>query len=89
MPWVNMRKQFADDTPVAVYALQRQVVPVIESEHPASHLGVSTRFRPDIVEYPDSDKFAVLGEPPGPAGEQEDFLFIGRAGGGLDYWDGE
>jgi uncharacterized cupin superfamily protein len=57
---------------------------------PLRYLAVSTRMTPDIVEYPDSDKFAVLGEfPPCPDGRPQTFLFIGRAASEVGYWDGE
>jgi uncharacterized cupin superfamily protein len=56
---------------------------------PLRYLAVSTKLRPDIVEYPDSGKFAVLGEPPDANGQPQDFLFIGRAGNEVGYWDGE
>lgn len=56
---------------------------------PLRYLAVSTKLRPDIVEYPDSGKFAVLGEPPDANGQSQDFLFIGRAGNEVGYWDGE
>ena len=56
---------------------------------PLRYLAVSTRLKPDIVEYPDSGKFAVHGQPPGANGQQQDFLFIGRIDTEVDYWDGE
>jgi uncharacterized cupin superfamily protein len=57
---------------------------------PLRYLAVSTKLTPEIVEYPDSDKFAVLGHfPPGANGQPQDFLFIGRAASEVDYWDGE
>ncbi|WP_395401055.1 cupin domain-containing protein [Pseudoduganella sp. UC29_106] len=56
---------------------------------PLRYLAVSTKLRPDIVEYPDSDKFAVLGQPPDADGQPQDFVFIGRAGNSIGYWDGE
>jgi uncharacterized cupin superfamily protein len=57
---------------------------------PLRYLAVSTRRTPEIVEYPDSDKFAVLGEfASGIDALPQTFLFIGRAGNDVDYWDGE
>jgi uncharacterized cupin superfamily protein len=53
-------------------------------------LAVSTRLSPDIVEYPDSDKFGVLAEfPPGADGQPTLFRFVSRVGANLDYWEGE
>ncbi len=47
-------------------------------------LAVSTMEYPEVCEYPDSGKFlAATGVAPG------EFRLIGRAGEGLDYWDGE
>jgi uncharacterized cupin superfamily protein len=57
---------------------------------PLRYLAVSTRLTPDIVEYPDSGKFAVAGNfPPDANGQPQDFLFVGRAESEVDYWDGE
>jgi uncharacterized cupin superfamily protein len=57
---------------------------------PLRYLAVSTKLTPDIVEYPDSGKFVVIAEfPPGADGQPQDFLYIGRAGNEVDYWDGE
>jgi uncharacterized cupin superfamily protein len=54
------------------------------------YLAVSTRFSPDIAEYPDSEKFGVLAEfPPGADGKPELFRFVSRVGANVDYWDGE
>jgi uncharacterized cupin superfamily protein len=54
------------------------------------YLAVSTKFTPEIVEYPDSDKFAVAADfPPDAQGQPQEFLFIGRADAQVDYWDGE
>lgn len=57
---------------------------------PLRYLAVSTKLTPEIVEYPDSDKFVVAGDfPPGADGQPQEFFFAGRAGSTLDYWDGE
>jgi uncharacterized cupin superfamily protein len=57
---------------------------------PLRYLAVSTKLTPEIVEYPDSDKFAVTGDfPPDAHGQPQAFLFIGRAADQVDYWDGE
>jgi uncharacterized cupin superfamily protein len=47
---------------------------------PLKYLSISTQERPEVCEYPDSDKIAVLGR--GPAGTH-------RRADGRDYWDGE
>jgi uncharacterized cupin superfamily protein len=54
------------------------------------YLAVSTRLSPDIAEYPDSGKFAVLAKFPASEGEPPKlFRFLGREHASLDYWDGE
>lgn len=55
---------------------------------PMRYLAVSTRFSPEVVEYPDSHKFAVLVES-APGGAPRDFLFNGRQHGAVGYWDDE
>jgi len=50
------------------------------SNAPLKYLSISTQERPDICEYPDSDKISVSG-----AGAR----FIQRRENTLDYWDGE
>ena len=54
------------------------------------YLCFSTRLDPDVVEYPDSNKFAVTSGIPqrqGMAGAT--FTFTGRLGQTVDYFDGE
>lgn len=50
------------------------------------YYGVSTKAQSEVVEYPDSNKFAAFSR-------QKDgkrlFDGVGRAGASLDYWDGE
>ncbi|RYZ64963.1 MAG: cupin domain-containing protein [Proteobacteria bacterium] len=54
------------------------------------YLAISTRLYPEIVEYPDSAKFGVMGsKPEGPDGKPGWFRFVGREGDATDYWDGE
>ena len=54
------------------------------------YLAVSTKLSPEIADYPDSGKFGVLAElPPDSDGKPQRFLFVGRAGDSLNYWDGE
>lgn len=51
---------------------------------------VSTRFSPEICEYPTSGKFAVLAETPaGADGKLGFFRYVGRADQSGDYWEGE
>jgi uncharacterized cupin superfamily protein len=54
------------------------------------YLAVSTRRYPELVEYPDSGKFAVIAERGvSPEGVPQMFRHIGREKDSLDYWDGE
>ena len=53
------------------------------------YLAVSTKMSPEIAEYPDSNKFGVLAEYPGPDGKPQTFRFVSRQGLGLEYYDGE
>lgn len=54
------------------------------------YLGFSTLSDPEVVEYPDSQKFAVIsGRPPGGDFRNARVAYIGRKENSLDYWDGE
>ena len=54
------------------------------------YLAISTMQQPDIGEYPDSRKFAVIsGSAPGGDQEKRRMWYVGRPDGCLDYWDGE
>ena len=53
------------------------------------YLAVSTRVSPEVADYPDSGKFGVLAEFPGPDGKPQPWRFVARSGTNLDYWDGE
>ena len=54
------------------------------------YLAVSTKFSPDLAEYPDSGKFGVLADlPPSADGKPNRFMFVGRAENSLNYWEGE
>jgi len=59
------------------------------SDADLKYLAVSTRVSPDITDYPESGKFAVMGEFAGSDGKPQAFRFIGRQEHCLDYWDGE
>jgi uncharacterized cupin superfamily protein len=54
------------------------------------YLAVSTKLSPEIAEYPDSNKFGVLAVfEPDAAGNPQRFVFVGREGQQVPYWDGE
>jgi len=54
------------------------------------YLAVSNRLSPELAEYPDSGKFAVLAElAAGADGKPRRWLFVGRESQSLDYWEGE
>jgi uncharacterized cupin superfamily protein len=54
------------------------------------YLAISTMRTPEVCEYPDSGKFAVI-SPRAPGGDEgkRRTWYVGRAGSSLDYWDGE
>jgi uncharacterized cupin superfamily protein len=53
------------------------------------YLAVSTREYPEICDYPDSGKFAVMNVEPGPDGKPTFWRHAARETDGVDYWDGE
>lgn len=54
------------------------------------YLAVSTKITPEICEYPDSNKFGILGEyPAGSEGKTGRFAYVGRESINVNYWDGE
>ena len=53
------------------------------------YLAVSTVATPEICDYPDSGKFAVMTVGPGPDGKPKFWRFAARDGTGLNYFDGE
>lgn len=54
------------------------------------YLAVSTMEAPDIMEYPDSGKYAVFaGSAPGGAQADRTFAIVGRHRDATDYWEGE
>jgi uncharacterized cupin superfamily protein len=54
------------------------------------YLSVSTKLYPDIGEYPDSNKFAVVSEfASGKDGQPRVFRFCGRESVSANYWEGE
>jgi uncharacterized cupin superfamily protein len=56
------------------------------SAAPLKYLSVSTKDSPELVEYPDSDKYLVMAAAEGQA---RPFARMHRASTDLDYWDGE
>ncbi len=53
------------------------------------YLAVSTVATPEICDYPDSGKFAVMQVQAGPDGKPKFWRFAARDGTGLNYFDGE
>jgi len=54
------------------------------SDAPLKYLSISTKERPEIVEYPDSGKYLATAGEGGVA-----FARVARLADDLDYWDGE
>ena len=53
-------------------------------------LAVSTKLSPDLCDYPDTGKFAIMAEMAPEDGKPRVLAFVGREGqGGVDYWEGE
>ncbi len=52
---------------------------------PLKYLSISTRDMPEIVEYPDSNKYLAMAS----SGGRPLFDALHRSGSNLDYWDGE
>ncbi|MHC8332258.1 cupin domain-containing protein [Pseudomonas sp. LB3P25] len=54
------------------------------------YLAVSTQQSPEICEYPDSGKYAVMDDFKVDAeGNASGFVAVARPADGVDYWDGE
>jgi uncharacterized cupin superfamily protein len=54
------------------------------------YLCFSTRFDPDVVEYPDSGKFGVASMvPEGKGLTSAQLAYVGRLDSAVNYWDGE
>lgn len=54
------------------------------------YLAVSTQQSPEICEYPDSGKYAVMDDFKVDAeGHASGFVAVARQADGVDYWDGE
>jgi uncharacterized cupin superfamily protein len=52
-------------------------------------MSLSTMLGPEVVEYPDSGKFAVWSRYDWTNPAAGGIRYVGRAEGSLDYWDGE
>ena len=55
------------------------------SDAALKYLSISTRETPELVEYPDSGKYAAMATRP----DATRLNLLQRAENGLDYWDGE
>lgn len=53
------------------------------------YLAVSTMITPEVVEYPDSGKVAMISRQHNADGTMRVLRHVGREAGSLDYWDGE
>jgi len=53
------------------------------------YLGISTKEQPEVVEYPNSNKFAVFSQSADGTPMTARLRYIGRSENTLDYWDGE
>lgn len=63
---------------------------VNSSQAPLKYLALSTMREPDIMEYPESNKFgAVAGSAPGGNKASRTFSKFANQESGLGYWDGE
>jgi uncharacterized cupin superfamily protein len=58
-------------------------------DKPLRYIGISTRHDPEVVEYPDSGKYAAMAIAPGADFMSAHLKVVGRSGDSLDYWDGE
>ena len=56
---------------------------------PLEYLAISTQNDPDVVEYPDSGKFAAIAVAPGSDFMNAHLKFVGRRESAVDYYDGE
>ncbi|MEM9010709.1 MAG: cupin domain-containing protein [Pseudomonadota bacterium] len=54
-----------------------------------TYLGISTQIDPDVVEFPDSGKFAAIAVAPGPDFFQSHLRVVARREDSRDYWEGE
>jgi uncharacterized cupin superfamily protein len=60
------------------------------SAHELRYLAISTQQSPEVVEYPDTGRHAVLvTDEPAPAASVKGFRAVFRVEDSLGYWDGE
>lgn len=61
-----------------------------DSDAPLKYLALSTMLAPDIMEYPDSEKFgAFAGSPPGDTKETRTFSAFAPSDAVVGYWHNE
>ena len=65
-----------------------QIVNTSQTEE-LRYIGISTRETPEIVEYPDSKKFAAAMLVPGPEGKPQLWRVLRHEGENAAYWDDE
>ncbi|MCF6321770.1 MAG: cupin domain-containing protein [Rhizobiaceae bacterium] len=53
------------------------------------YFSISTRLQPEVVEYPDSNKFGVYSRMEDGTPLTAKFRHLGRLENAVDYWDGE
>ncbi len=53
------------------------------------YLGISTKAEPEVVEYPDSNKFTMFSQSTDGSPMTARVRYVGRLEASLDYWDGE
>ena len=73
--------------PAGTAEVAHQMVNTSDAE--LRYLAISTMDEPDVIEYPDSDKFRVVSRTRNGDPRTARILFHGRAADSLDYWDGE
>jgi uncharacterized cupin superfamily protein len=56
---------------------------------PLKYLGIAANVDPEVIEYPDSGKFAVISRSDWSNPDAGGIRYIGRPDSSLDYWDGE
>ena len=61
-----------------------------DSDADLKYLAISTMLEPDVVLYPDSQKFGVIaGRPPGRSEGKTTLKIFAPTDSGVDYWEGE
>lgn len=62
---------------------------VNSGDEPLTYLAISTKKSPEVVEYPDSGKFAAHALGKGTNFATADVRYVGRTENSLNYWEGE